>query len=145
MKTPWIITAIAVIGCGITSYGYYAKNQDNQKLAIGNIIYVAENRLLKEEVNTLERKPSYEEGCRDTILKMGGPQTPGAYMDGWNAAILTLDTRNYADGYHAAIQQFGYVKTNGNRWIVDPPLAEPKSEKSEPKGQPVKYPPKEEK
>lgn len=135
-KLPWIISAVCLTIAGIASYGYYTKNQDNQKLALNNIIYVAENRILKEEVSTLERKPTYEEGCRDTLIKMGGPQTPGAYMDGWNAAILTLDTRNYADGYHAAIQQFGYQKTATARWLIEEPIASPEKKET----LPAKYP-----
>lgn len=135
-KLPWVISVVCLAVAGITSYGYYAKNQDNQKLALSNIIYVAENRILKEEVTTLERRPTYEEGCRDTLVKMGGPQTPGAYMDGWNAAILTLDTRNYADGYHAAIQQFGYQKTATARWLIEEPIPSPEKKET----LPAKYP-----
>lgn len=117
MKTPWIIAGIAGICTCISGYGFYERNQSNQRLAINNIIYIAENRILKEEISSLERKPTYEEGSRDSILKMGGPQIPGAYRDGWDAAILTFDTNGYADGYHAAIRQFGYAKTNP-RWLI---------------------------
>lgn len=118
MKTAWIIAGIFGTFACISGYGYYSKDKANQKLALDNIIYVAENRILKEEISSLERKPTYEDGCRDTIVKIGGPQTPGAYRDGWDDAIKTLDTRNYADGYHTAIQQFGYAKTTNSRWLI---------------------------
>jgi hypothetical protein len=141
MKTPWIAAAICLGVACFASYGYYTKNHENQKLALSNVIYVAENRILKDEVTSLERKPTYEDGCRDTIIKMGGPQHPGAYMDGWNAAILTLDTKSYADGYHNAIQQFGYQKTNNARWLIEEPYnTTPRNQAT-----PVKYPPKDEK
>jgi hypothetical protein len=133
MKTSWIIAGITGVCACISGYGYYAKNQENQRLALNNIIYIAENRILKEEVSSLERKPTYEEGSRDSILKMGGPQIPGAYRDGWDAAIQTLDTKSYADGYHAAIQQFGYAKINP-RWLIAENEGLPKSviEKTQP-------------
>lgn len=140
MKTPWIIAGIAGICTCISGYGYYAKNQENQRLALNNIIYIAENRILKEEVSSLERKPTYEEGCRDTILKIGGPQTPGAYRDGWDAAILTLDTKSYADGYHAAISQFGYAKTNP-RWLIAENEGLPKSVTEKPDSKTKPLPP----
>lgn len=122
-KTPWLIVSICVALTCFAAYGYYVTNQKNQTLTLINVIYSAENRILKEEVTTLERKPTYEDGCRDTIIKMGGPQSPGAYMDGWNAAILTIDTKGYADGYHNAIQQFGYQKaSNARRWLIEEPV-----------------------
>jgi len=123
-KLPWFVAAGCVVWACFASYGYYVKNQESQRLSISNLIVDGENRLLRKEINDLEHKPTYEDGCRDTIIKMGGPQSPSAYMDGWNAAILTLDTKSYADGYHTAIQQFGYQKpTTNSRWLVEEPTA----------------------
>ena len=140
MKTPWIIAGIAGAFACVSGYGYYLKERDNQNLALNNTIFIAENRILKEEISSLERKPTYEDGCRDTIIKIGGPQTPGAYRDGWDDAIKTLDTRNYADGYHAAVQQFGYMKTTNSRWLIAENEGLPKSliEKKAPELPPVK-------
>lgn len=121
MKTliaPWIIAGISGVIASFSGFAYYLKDQSNQKLVLDNIIYIAENRILKEELSSLEKKPTYEDGCRDTIIKIGGPQAPNSYRDGWDDAIKTLDTRNYADGYHAAIQQFGYAKTTNSRWLI---------------------------
>ena len=121
MKTligPWIVAGITGVVAGFFGCCYYLKDQSNQALVLDNIIYIAENRILKEELSSLERKPTYEDGCRDTIIKIGGPQTPTAYRDGWDDAVKTLDTRNYADGYHTAIQQFGYAKPANSRWLI---------------------------
>lgn len=139
---PWIVAGIAGIIAGFSGFGYYLENQANQKLTLDNIIYIAENRILKEELSSLERKPTYEDGCRDTLVKIGGPQTPGAYRDGWDDAIKTLDTRNYADGYHTAIQQFGYVKPANSRWLIAETEGLPKQNKELPPVKPELLPPK---
>ncbi len=120
-KMPWIVSVVCIALTCAASYGYYIKNQQNQKLSLMNLIYEAENRILKEEIAELEKRPTYEQGCKDAIIKMGGPQYPGSYKDGWDAAVLTFDTKSYSDGYHTAIQQFGYQKSKGDRWLIEDP------------------------
>jgi hypothetical protein len=97
--------------------------KENQKLSLQNVIYHAEHRILKDELYQKERaladRPTYEQGYKDALVRVGGPQTPGAYQDGWDDAMKVYADKGYADGYHAAIQQFGYTKTTGlARWLV---------------------------
>jgi len=96
------------------------------------VLLADEFRIQQEQIEDLARqvveakqKPSYQDGYRDAIVRMGGPQTPGAYQDGWDDALKTVNYEGYADGYHTAIKQFGYAKTsNMTRWLVPDPSAE---------------------
>lgn len=115
-------------GCGIAAsccvaLGIHAWNvqSENHRLSMANVIYQAEHRILKDEIAEWEKKPNYDQGFKDAIVRQGGPQTPGAYQDGWDDAMKVIGTQsNYADGYHNAIQQFGYTKTAGmSRWLVE--------------------------
>ena len=96
------------------------------------VLLADELRIQQEQIEDLARQvveakqnPSYQDGYRDAIVRMGGPQTPGAYQDGWDDALKTVNYEGYADGYHTAIKQFGYAKTsNMTRWLVPDPSAE---------------------
>lgn len=96
------------------------------------VLLADELRIQQEQIEDLARQvveakqnPSYQDGYRDAIVRIGGPQTPGAYQDGWDDALKTVNYEGYADGYHTAIKQFGYAKTsNMTRWLVPDPSAE---------------------
>lgn len=64
--------------------------------------------LLQDEVGELSRRPTYEQGYRDAIIRAGTPEGPGNYKDGYFAGFLAVGDAGYADGYHAAIEQFGH-------------------------------------
>lgn len=121
------IITVSVICCGVLAYNAWTVQKENQKLGLQNVIYQAEHRILKDEIYQKERaladRPTYEQGYKDALVRVGGPQTPGAYQDGWDDALKIYGTENgYADGYHAAIKQFGYTKTTAmSRWLAPEP------------------------
>jgi len=78
-----------------------------------------ENGMLMSEINILESNPKYNDGYRDAIIKIGGPQSPGSYQDGWDAAIRVLGDNSYVQGYHNAIKQFSYTKDGNLRWLIE--------------------------
>ena len=117
----WVVSG-CVVACGVMSYMTYTAQRENQRLHLANILYDLEHRLYKDEIKEWEQKPSYEQGYKDAIIRVGGPQTPSAYQDGWDDAMKVIGTQsNYADGYHAAVQQFGYSKTQLCRWLAPIP------------------------
>ena len=63
--------------------------------------------LLQDELAELSRRPTYEQGYRDAIIRAGTPEAPGNYKDGYYAGFLAVGDGGYADGYHAALEQFG--------------------------------------
>lgn len=71
-------------------------------------VFNAESRILRDELQEQRYKPSYDDGYRDAIVRMGTPSTPGAYTDGFMAAAKIYQNSSYAEGYHNAIKQFGY-------------------------------------
>lgn len=116
------IGAIFLTGLAFVVIGYqmWSTQQESHRLKFLNTIYSAENSLLKDEIKSYESKPSYEQGYKDALIRVGGPQTVGAYADGWDDAFKLFGEENdYAEGYHAAIQQFGYTKSaNQKRWLI---------------------------
>ena len=136
MKLAWAITVVSLVLCSLLGYNTWTVQKDNQKLSLENLIYQAEHRILKDEIATQDRKPTYEQGYKDALVLIGGPQTPGAYQDGWDDAMKVYFDASYADGYHAAIQQFGYTKTSTMaRWLAP----EPSKKKMEEGGIPAKF------
>lgn len=116
-----------VLSTIVLGYNAYKASQENQKLSIKNLIYEAETRILKDEIKDYVSKPTYEDGYKTALIKMGGPQNPGAYQDGWDDAYKVFCTENgngYSVGYHTAIEQFGYTMAkSSNRWLVPETLA----------------------
>ena len=116
-----------VIALGFMAWTTWNTQKENQKLGLQNVIYQAEHRILKDEIYQKERalaeRPTYEQGYKDALVRVGGPQSPGAYQDGWDDAMKIYASENsYADGYHAAIKQFGYTKTTAmTRWLIPEP------------------------
>lgn len=80
----------------------------NSRQSMMSELYRAESRILRDELNEIKYKPTYENGYSDAIIKMGVPTNPSAYTDGFMAAAKIYQNANYADGYHNAIKQFGY-------------------------------------
>jgi hypothetical protein len=122
-KILWTITIGSLLGCGFLGYTNWQTQKENHKLSLLNAISIAEHRILKDEIASLDRRPTYDEGYKNALIRIGGPQTPGAYQDGWDDCMKVIgQDSNYADGYHAAIQQFGYTKTSTMaRWLVPEP------------------------
>ena len=124
MKTriAWTVAGISLVCCGVLSYNKWIIQKENQRLTLINSIQQAEYRILKDEISELNGKPTYDQGYKAALLRVGGPQTPGAYQDGWDDAMKMYMDSSYADGYHNAIAQFGYTKTAGMcRFLVPEP------------------------
>lgn len=143
VKTVDISRSQAVLGIalfaalGLSGWQFW-KNEDTKgKTELKTNLTEQEIRLLQQELATARHelieektKPSYDDGYRACILGMGGAQQTGSYKDGYDAAVKMLNNRGYADGYHNAIEQFGY-QTTGKQIVPKP---EPESPgKSEPK------------
>ena len=121
-KNLWFLATAGLAVGGFSAYKHWDAEAENHRLNLVNSILTLERNILKDEISQLENKPSYEEGFNDAIIRMGGPQTPGSYSDGWDAAIKVIGDGGYADGYHAAIKQFGYQKMGETkRWMVPKP------------------------
>jgi Fe-S cluster biosynthesis and repair protein YggX len=143
VKTVDIRPSQAIMGIalfaaiGLSGWQFW-KNEDTKvKTELKTNLTEQEIRLLQQELATARHelleektKPSYDDGYRACILSMGGAQQNGSYKDGWDAAVKMLNNRSYADGYHNAIEQFGY-QTQGKQIV---PKNEPESSaKTEPK------------
>ncbi len=117
MQSKWWSLGLAVffIGAAYISYKEYDAREIRNQISI--LKY--ENSMLLGEINILESKPNYNDGYRDAIIKIGGPQSPGSFQDGWDAAIKVLGDNSYSLGYHTAIKQFGYTKEGNTRWLVE--------------------------
>lgn len=96
----------------------FYKQTEINKIAYENTTLRFENSIIYNDLRYLESTPNYEDGYRDAIIKMGGPQTAGSYLDGWNAAFKVIGANNYAEGYHTAIKQFGYTQ-QGSKWLIE--------------------------
>lgn len=119
-RAYFFVTLTTLILCGALAYSMWTAQQESHRLKFLNTVYAAENTILKEELKSFESKPTYDQGYKDALIRVGGPQTVSAYADGWEDAFKLFGEENgYAKGYHAAIQQFGYTKsTNQKRWLV---------------------------
>lgn len=128
ISIPHICIGVCV---GLTVFTFQCSNEnyrlhnENQRLKITNDIYLAEHRILKDEIAEHEKKPTYEQGCKDTLIKMGANGTEG-WNNGYDAAVSLLANTSYAEGYHSAIQQFGYQKPDTSRYLSP----EPKKDKT---------------
>lgn len=120
MKNAWTIAGISTGLCVVMAYQTWLVQKENQRLTFLNWTYKAEHRILKDEIYTLEHKANYEDGYKDAIFKMGSPQNPGAYQDGWEAAMKIVGEGGYASGYHAACHQFGYK--DAKYYLVSKPV-----------------------
>ena len=128
-----ISIALASVCVGLLVWVYQSSNEnyrihnENNRLKIVNEIYHAEHRILKDELAEWERKPGYESGVKDTLIKMGANGTEG-FNNGYDAAASLLANSTYADGYHNAISQFGYQKPDTSRFLIPEPKKTKKQE-----------------
>ncbi len=119
--------ALSIICVGLSIFSIHTYNQ-NYRLNLVNYLSREEIRLLTYEKDELEKRPTYEQGMKDQLIKMGGPQNPGAYQDGFDDAQKLFANEDYKSGYHVCCQQFGYQKI-GNRWLVPAPKKETETAK----------------
>ncbi len=127
MRKSTIVCLTAVVCCLSSMLYTYRVDKQNTLLLQSVQIRDAEKEAFIGCINDLNRLPTYEQGCKDTLIKMGGPQQPGSYRDGWDAA-MELNGEGWSGGYHAAIFQFGYQKPDTSRYLAELHKLEDKSE-----------------
>lgn len=115
----WTAALIGTVIC-VSGLSY---RQSLQNDALRTIVKLSneEIRILTYELNEEKNKPSYEQGQRDLLIKLGGPTTQNSYRDGWDDAVTMMDGGGWTNGYHAAIQQFGYKLVNTENYLAPEP------------------------
>lgn len=114
-KKPLLVVGAAFIAAfGFSMYKQLELNQ----LRYENTTIRFENSMISNEIRAIESMPNYNDGYRDAIVKIGGPQSAGSYQDGWDAAFKVIGSSSYSEGYHTAIKQFGYTKDGNTKWII---------------------------
>lgn len=105
--------AIGLLALSTTILGFlYAKRDlECSRLNIIGQLQDRQIQLMQDECREyqyqLTNKPTFEEGYQAALLK----RNAGTYLDGYKDAQTVFDgSNNYAQGYHAAITQFGYLK-----------------------------------
>ena len=111
--------AVAFVSLAFAAY----KDYDARSANLYSQILKFENSLMANEIGSLQTSPSYNDGYRDALIKMGGPQSPGSFQDGWDSALKVAGAASYADGYHTARKQFNFTKEGHARWMVSEPVA----------------------
>lgn len=64
-----------------------------------NEIYESEHRILRDEIDELARRRTYEQGCMDTMIKA---ELSSGFSDGLKHALAAIPKEGYIDGYHSA-------------------------------------------
>lgn len=109
MKSTFFATTTIIFFLSI--WQLYRVSQENAQLKQQNIMFLSESNILRDELRTLTGKRTYEDGLNDAIIQLG--PTNGSYAAGYIAAQRKYENKNYTDGYHNAIQQFGFdMETN---------------------------------
>jgi hypothetical protein len=107
MKYAFLLLAA---GWGALIWGAVVhKKAESEFRLLQEVIVIERGRsaILQDELAEMSRRPTYDQGYRDAIIRAGTPQAPGAYQDGYRAAFAALGDNSYAEGYHAALEQFG--------------------------------------
>lgn len=114
-RKPYFSTAILLATIFFLFVDAYRTRCEIANVKILGDAETQRSQLLYDELNEIKydylMKPTYNEGYRDAIIRMGTPTQPGSYRDGYYAAFLALGNSGYSDGYHAAIAQYGFPKT----------------------------------
>ena len=104
-------SSLIFLACSTLVLGllYIEKRWDYRRLEASHFLQTQQVELLRDECNEYEfqltNSPTYEQGYRDALLK----RSAGNYSDGYKDARMVYDREDkYAQGYHAAIEQFGY-------------------------------------
>ena len=115
-KRHYWLNLVSLIAIFFLGFDAYNTRHNIENLKIINYAELERSKLLTDELNEIKyeclTKPTYNEGYRDAIIRIGTPTQAGAYRDGYYAAFLTIGSASYADGYHAAISQYGFPKTD---------------------------------
>jgi len=115
MSKSSIIVAVSLILTVISLGTAYRIENENDRLESRTMIEDERTRLLTDQLKDVEGKlreaefqltirPTYENGYRDALVR----SESGSFTDGYAAAKLVFNNATYVDGYHNAIEQFGY-------------------------------------
>jgi hypothetical protein len=114
-RKPYFSTAVLLATIFFLFVDAYRTRHEITNLKMLGDTESQRSKLLSDELNEIKydylMKPTYNEGYRDAIIRMGTPTQPGSYRDGYYAAFLALGNSGYSDGYHAAIAQYGFPKS----------------------------------
>lgn len=118
MKTfAWISASAAVI----IGFLFMKSTFEIERLKMESLISKKQYSLLEDQCRDYEFKISntrtYEDGFKDALIKMNHPEG-GTFQEGYEAAKIVFGNGSYADGYHNAIAQFGWIKENNSQGKV---------------------------
>lgn len=110
MKFAWGFSSVVLLLLGLSAGNNLRKDWKISNLEQLKELNNAEIRILDQTIREFDNKATYEDGYRDALIRIG--RGTGSYADGYDAAVMTIGKGSYVDGYHNAIQQFGYNKVN---------------------------------
>lgn len=93
-----ILISGVLVGLG---FHYWELRWQLQTANFRNEIYVSEARILRDEMNELRSKKSYEQGCLDTALRSG---MDSGFNDGLHHAMTAMKENDYVKGFHSATE-----------------------------------------
>ena len=93
--------AVAFVSLAFAAY----KDYDARSANLYSQILKFENSLMANEIGSLQTSPSYNDGYRDALIKMGGPQSPGSFQDGWDEGRSCPLDGLRASSHHARSEQ----------------------------------------
>lgn len=97
-KTKFAV--LALISCAI-GFHYWELRRDLFISKFKNEIHESEHRILRDELNELRSKKTYEQGVLDTAISMN---TSGGFADGVHHVLGAFKDNSYIVGYHSATE-----------------------------------------
>lgn len=91
---------IAAITCAI-GYHYYELKQELFVSKWKNEIHQAEHRILRDELDELRSKKTYEQGVLDTAIRLN---LNTEFADGVFQTVSAFKEQSYITGYHNAVE-----------------------------------------
>ena len=70
------VVTFSILLAGVMAYQAWIAQQENHRLKFLNTVFSAENNILKDEIRSFEAKPTYDQGYKDALIRVGGPQNP---------------------------------------------------------------------
>lgn len=122
------ICAVLLLTTAVLGYYLYKSERENDLLAVENVAVLLKVWNQEQQLKELERRPTYEQGQKDTLIKLGAPDGPSAFRDGYDLAVSLYANAGYSEGYHQAIFQFGYQPVNTSQYLVPEPSPSEKKE-----------------
>lgn len=93
-----LLISVVLAGMG---FHYWELRWQLQVANFRNDLWGSENRIMRDEMNELRSKKSYEQGCLDTALRSG---MDSGFNDGLHHALSTMKENDYVKGFHSATE-----------------------------------------